>query len=181
MFVADRIILIVIRWQVFEFLTTDELTPRGGGGVCKAWSALVSEMSSFAIDLETLSIARPRCVLFATRSRQKADEYRTRCQQIIHLARANTNLTQLSLRNFKDALGDSDVQPLLEKHSGSLLECSIAGSDISSPVIVAEQLALLDLSKCARLVKPVLTCPSLRELDLSKVSQNYRRTVASRC
>lgn len=120
------------------------------------------------MDLDALSVSRPRCLLFASRQRTKAEEYATRCRQIIRLARLNTNLTNLALKGFGSALSDEEVQPLLEKHSQTLIECSLAGSDIESPLLAAESLALLDLSKCGRLVKPLLRCPSLRELDLSK-------------
>ena len=104
-----------------------------------------------------------------TRSRHQQTE---RYAPLISLASHFTHLSHLTLNSFGPQLTDSQLQPLLAQHGPSLLSLSLSSNSLICPHITAPNLLSLDLSRCRSLQSPLLHCPQLSELDLSRTYIN---------
>ena len=91
---------------------------------------------------------------------------------LISLASQFRHLSHLTLDSFGPQLTDSLLQPLLAQHGPSLLSLSLSANSLICPHITAPNLLSLDLSRCRTLQSPLLHCPQLSELDLSRTYIN---------
>ena len=107
--------------------------------------------------------------LSTTRSlHQQKEQY----APLISLASHFPHLSHLTLNSFGPQLTDSQLQPLLAQHGPSLLSLSLSANSLICPRITAPNLLSLDLSRCRTLQSPLLLCPQLSELDLSRTYIN---------
>ena len=91
---------------------------------------------------------------------------------LISLASHFPHLSHLTLNSFGSQLTDSQLHPLLLQHGPSLLSLSVSANALICPHITAPNLLSLDLSRCRSLQSPMLQCPQLSELDLSRTYIN---------
>jgi len=107
--------------------------------------------------------------LSSTRSlHQQKEQY----APLVSLAAHFPHLSHLTLNSFGPQLTDSQVQPLLAQHGPSLLSLSLSANNLICPHITGPNLLSLDLSRCRTLQSPLLHCPQLSELDLSRTYIN---------
>jgi len=129
---------------IFRFCGIEELFSPDGASVSKEFHQLVLQQDSFVVHAPSLQEVHKSANL----------------AKVARLALRCTALSSLQLRHFgKELADDSLVNALIAKHTDSLHELSLCNSAIVEPHIVSRALRILDLSRCAQLMQPMLDCP----------------------